>query len=174
MGTRAAVRLGLFAAAGLLSFACATSIPTTGIIKMSADTYRLSRVDPGGQYPDAEAMRAAVTAEADAFAKGQGKVAVPIATHQETMRVGHLTTIDYEFRLASPRELPAKAAAAPPQPAVIEAAKPAASPAAEPKPTQPMSAELYNELIRLDDLRKRGILTDEEFRILKNQLIGGH
>ena len=170
MGTRVAALLSLCAVLGLLGAAC-TALPTTGIVKVSADTYRLTRVDPGGQYPDTAAMRAAVTAEADAFAKGQGKVAIPIATHEETMRVGHLSTIDYEFRLESPGEAPAKAAPTPPP--VAEAAKAPAAPAVDPRPSQAMPVELYNELIRLDDLRKRGILTDEEFQILKSKLIAG-
>jgi len=171
MDTRS-VLLCLFGVVGLLSTACMTSMPTTGIVKLSADTYRLSRVDPGGQYPDAAAMRAAVIDEADSFAKGQGKIALPISTHEETMRVGHLTTIDYEFRLASLGEpLPSQVTM---PTAVSDAAKPALSPAAPPKPSQTMPVDLYNELLRLDDLRKRGILTDEEFQILKNRLIAGH
>jgi hypothetical protein len=31
--------------------------------------------------------------------------------------------------------------------------------------------ELYNELVKLDDLRKKGILTDDEFQAEKKKLL---
>jgi hypothetical protein len=33
--------------------------------------------------------------------------------------------------------------------------------------------DYYDELIRLDDLRKRGILTEDEFQTLKAKIIAG-
>jgi len=160
----------------------------TGLQQLTPDTFRVSRVDGGGRYPDAAAMKAAIIDEANAFAQRQGKVAVPISGHDETLR-GHLLTADYEFRLASPGEAatapvvpaPSPAAAAPAPPAVAPpvaatlgvvapaavapAAVAAAPPAADSKPS------FYDELIMLDDLRKRGILTDAEFQSLKAKLI---
>jgi hypothetical protein len=42
-----------------------------------------------------------------------------------------------------------------------------------PAPTAPIiPADLYNELMKLDDLRKRGILTDAEFEAQKQKLLG--
>jgi len=34
--------------------------------------------------------------------------------------------------------------------------------------------DLYTELIKLDELRKRGILTEAEFQALKTKLIAAH
>jgi hypothetical protein len=145
----------------------------SGIVRVSADTYRLSRVDGGGRYVDAAAMKAAVVNDANAFAQSQGKIAVPVATREEAMRVGHLSTIDYEFRLVAPGE-PAPLPAEPVQRAAAVAdqtlpktvdVQPAGKPEARP--------DLYTELIKLDDLRKRGILTEEEFQMLKARLLAG-
>jgi hypothetical protein len=149
------------------------SADVAGVVRASPDTYRLSRTDGGGRYADAAAMKAAVISDANAFAQSQGKIAVPVATREETMRVGHLSTIDYEFRLAAPGEPAPKSADAVQRPQAVAAEKPGAPvdvpPAgrAEPKP------DFYTELIRLDDLRKRGILTEEEFQTLKAKIIAG-
>ncbi len=177
--------------AGVLALvlsACAT--PATGIVELSADSYRLTRVDGVGRYPDAAAMKAALVEEANAFARRQGKVAVPMASREEAMRAGHLMTAELEFRLAAAGEVAAiaatpavlpsvpvvkSAAAAPVLPAPAAApALPAPTAASAPPSVAPdMKASLYNELIMLDDLRKRGILTDAEFQALKTKLLAG-
>ncbi|MBS0395431.1 MAG: hypothetical protein JSR54_12450, partial [Proteobacteria bacterium] len=81
---RSPLALIVLVAAGLAG--CAT--PGTGLVQTGPDAYRLSRIDSTGQYPDSAALRAAVEAEAEAFAHQQGRVLVPVATREETMRVG--------------------------------------------------------------------------------------
>ena len=49
-------------------------------------------------------------------------------------------------------------------------------PASEPAPPvaaseKPAAGDLYTELIKLDDLRKRGILTEEEFQAEKKKVL---
>lgn len=62
----------------------------------------------------------------------------------------------------------AKAAAEVPPAAAGSQASPAASPAG--KPARSVD-ELYDQLIKLDDLRKKGILTDEEFEVQKRKVL---
>jgi hypothetical protein len=191
--------VGAIAGPALLVSACMSASMGTGLTQLSSDTYRLSRIDGVGRYPDAAAMTAAVIEEADAFARTKGKVAVPLSTHQETMRAGHLSTVEYEFRLAALGEPAAKPAAATPDttvnadpkgtggataaaPTPVAAQAPPVAKAAEvpvaaavvqaPRASAPEAKpDLYNELIMLDDLRKRGILTDAEFQALKTKLL---
>jgi len=70
---------------------------------------------------------------------------------------------------------PPMAAAAPPAPAPSETPAPAvASESAAPAVAAPGSIstdELYRELVKLDDLRKRGILTEEEFLAEKKKIL---
>jgi hypothetical protein len=179
-------------AAGLLG-GCAT--PQTGLRQIAPDTYRISRVDPGGQYADPAAMRAAVLAEAAAFAKAKGGIALAVATREETLPVGRLSTIDYEFRVAPAGTVDAPAAggnaavrpataptAAPAAPAASAAsappshAVPAVASATGPEPPRQALrsvSQLHEDLLKLEDLRSRGILTDEEFARLKQRLIDG-
>ena len=179
-------RGGLGAAlAAIVVGGCMSASMGTGLQQLTPDTYRLSRVDGAGRYADAAAMKAALVDEANAFASKQGKTVVPISDHEETLR-GHLLTAEYEFRLAAPGEAVAAVAAPPPQAApvpprpVADTTPVAPATAAEPAPTVaalPTSAtmapkpDFYSELLMLDDLRKRGILTDAEFQALKTKLI---
>ena len=140
-----------------------------GIVELSPNTYRLSRVDGGGVFADAAAMKASVVDEANAFAQRKGKIAVPIATREERMKVGRLSTVEYDFRLVSPGEMTAKPAEAMRRPDVTTAETAPARPADQPPP----KPDLYGELIKLDDLRQRGILTEQEFQKLKTRLIDG-
>ena len=167
--------------AALLAGGCISSGP----VQLSADTYRLSRADGGGVYADAAAMKAAVIGEANAFAQSRGKIAVPVEVHEEATRVGHLSTIDYDFRLMAPGDpvpKPAEPARQPAEP-VRQSAEPARLPDAAGEQQKPVvvaaapagkvdaKPDIYTELIKLDELRRRGILTEEEFRTLKAKLI---
>jgi hypothetical protein len=178
-----------FALLGVALLLGACSYP--GMVRLSTDTYRLSRADAGHVYADTAALRAAVAADAQAFAQRKGMTAVEVAVHEDTLQIGHLSTIDYDFRLVPPAlaatPSPAVAAAAPSTPAAVAAAPaaPAAvvtpAAAATPLPIAPAQApapavaqrNYYDELIRLDDLRKRGILTEDEFQTLKAKILAG-
>ena len=167
--------------------ALAGGCTTPGIVRVSGDTYRVSRADPGHVYADEAAMKAAAVADADAFARGRGMVAMPISFVSDTLAVGHLTTLDYEFRLVpvgtaagaaatpAPAPVPAPVPAPMPTPAATRAAPmPVATSSAALPTSTPMAAphrDYVDELIRLDDLRKRGILTEDEFQTLKAKII---
>jgi hypothetical protein len=156
------------AAISLLALAGCASNP--GVVATGNDTYTLSRTDRGGSFGDLGTTKADLVREANQFAAGRGKAAVQVA-----MKENHLiapegyTNVTYEFRLVDPAEARAvevKAAAEP----VVKAA-PVAVPAAPVAVGQ--GKDLYGELLRYDDLRKRGIITDAEFDQIKKKLLNG-
>ena len=163
---RRAARPGLILAA-LVVGACTSA----GIVQLSPDTYRMSRVDGGGVYADAAAMKASVINDANAFAESRGKIAVPIATHEESLR-GHLSTIEYEFRLVTAGE-PAPKPTEPARPPQLATGEKVEKADTRPADTTASKPDFYTELIRLDDLRKRGILTEDEFQTLKAKILAG-
>ena len=77
----------------LLSFSFVSALLFTGcqnpgIVQLSPDTYMLSRVDHGGVFGNASALKAGVISDANAFAASQGKIAIPLAMKETPMVVG--------------------------------------------------------------------------------------
>jgi Short C-terminal domain len=118
---------------------------STGIVQTSPDTYKVSQKSAGGIFTDTAKLRDEVIQEANAFAASRGKIAVPIASHSEHPLVGGLPSFEYEFKLA------------------------------DKSPSEPVATEkhgdLYVELLKLDDLRKKGLITDAEFEAQKQKLL---
>ncbi len=75
--------------------ACATP----GIVKLSSDTYVISRSDYGGIFGNAAVMKAQVIDEANNFAEEQGKVAKKVSIKEVPLAPGRLATIEYKFKL---------------------------------------------------------------------------
>jgi hypothetical protein len=126
--------------------------------------------------------------QAEAYAESHGKVAVAVPQLGTLSGIDRGGVVEYRFRLLDkggpvpqPAALPLRpeAAAAKVEKGVeVETAKAeskiAEQPAKEPNSAQPeRKPDLYNELIKLDDLRKRGILTEEEFQAQKKKLLDG-
>jgi hypothetical protein len=136
------------------------------IVQMAPDTYFLSRADHGGIFGNAETMTADVIGEATQFAQERGKVAVPISLNTTPAFPGHFATVRYQFRLVDQDSPEARRATLSPVPNVRIETPPTSAPS-------PPSKDIYAELLRLDDLRKRGVLTDNEFEVQKRKLLEG-
>ncbi|MGO9623252.1 MAG: SHOCT domain-containing protein [Steroidobacteraceae bacterium] len=154
----------------LLFFAIAGCAANPGIVQMSPDTYLLSREDKGGIFGNASAMHAAVIDEANKFAASKGKVAIPITTHETAMGPGHFATFDYQFRLVDPNSPDAKSTPMIQRPDVVVQQNENKSVEVH-STTVPPKPDVYTELLKLDDLRKKGIITDEEFQAQKAKLL---
>jgi hypothetical protein len=106
---------------------------------------------------------------ANAFAASKGKVAVPIAATETPAAPGRMPTFEYQFRLVDKDDPSASGAALIPRAdVVVEMPAPSNPPAAAP---EKKSKDVYTELLKLDDLRKRGLLTDAEFEAQKRKLL---
>ena len=122
--------------------------PVPGIVESSPNLYTVtvqekssSNVDPKNR-----AVR-----EAMDFAEGKGKVSIPISIHQH--EYGTFTDwvrVEYQFKLVEKND--------------PQARRPTANDA-EKKPDE------YTELLKLDDLRKKGIITQAEFESEKRKLL---
>jgi len=165
-------------AGGLLATGC--SAPEAR--SLGGDVYALtasaSRYNTG--------KREDLARQAAAFAESRGKVAVALPQPGTLSGIDRGGVVEYRFRLVdkdgsarqAPAEpvAPAKAEATPPPaPASPAKAEPPAAPkeASPARPIEPAGPrpDLYGELIKLDDLRKRGILTEAEFQAQKKKLL---
>lgn len=140
------------------------------IVKLPGDTYSITRTDKGGSLDDIGSTRASMIHEANDFAAKQGKVASTVSMKDSPAAVQGFTTVEYRFTLVDKDALPQTAVSTTPTDSVPPKANSAlASPLT--RAQGPHSIDIYNELIKLDELRKRGILTDEEFAREKKKVL---
>lgn len=128
---------------------CIAGCQSSGIVRLSPDSYMLCKNSAAGMFANMPKLRASVIGEANAFAESKGKIALPISSHDSRPPFG-FPTFEYQFRLVDTNALQATRAAMPEE-----------------------EHDLYSELIKLDDLRKKGLLTDAEFDAQKKKLLDG-
>ncbi len=145
-----------------------------GIVKLSQDTYMLSRTDKGGVFGNTSAMKADVIREANEFAASQGKIAIPISLNESPMYIGHFASVDYQFRVVDESDPEARRINLVPRPNVVIEKTEKTTMDVNTKDQTNRPKDIYPELLKLDDLRKRGILSQEEFDAQKKKLLGGN
>ncbi|PIZ83329.1 MAG: hypothetical protein COX96_08330 [Candidatus Omnitrophica bacterium CG_4_10_14_0_2_um_filter_44_9] len=158
---------------GILVSGCANP----GIVKLSPDTYMLSRVDHGGIFGNAASLKAGVIRDANTFAESQGKIAIPLASQDVPMvpggygRVGTFASFEYQFRVVDKNDPEARRTSLVPRPDIVIDKTEKVSANIRSKDITEKQPDLYTELTKLDDLQKKGILTDEEFQAQKKRLL---
>jgi len=150
-----------------------TGCANPGIVKLSPDTYMLTRTDKGGVFGNASRMKANVIREANEFAASQGKVAIPISLKEDPMYIGHFASVEYQFRVVDKSDPEAGRVSLVPRPNIVIDKTEKSSVDIHTKDQTEKSRDVYVELIKLDDLRKKGILTDAEFEAQKKKLLDG-
>lgn len=164
-------RLLCMAGLAVLLIGCANP----GIVSLSPDTYMLTRTDKGGIFGNASAMKADVIREANEFASSQGKVAIPLFVHEQPMLVGRqLASIEYQFRVVDKSDPEARRTSLKPMPNMVIESKETIKVDAQTKSENVGQKDIYGELIKLDDLKKRGILSEAEFEAQKKKLLSAN
>lgn len=145
-----------------------------GIVQMSPDTYMLTRTDKGGIFGNPSAMKADVIREASEFAAKQGKVAIPLASNEQALQVGRsFASYEYQFRVVDRTDPEARRVNLVPRPNVVIEKTEKTTVDVRAKDETERPKDVYTELLKLDDLRKRGIITEAEFDAQKKKLLGG-
>jgi Short C-terminal domain len=151
----------------LLAAACAK--PGT-VVQLSPDTYMVSRTDKGGVFGSASAMKVDAIREASEFAAGKGKVAIPLHIRETPAAPGGFASVEYQFRVLDKSDPEARRVSVVPRSdAPIEKTEKAESGGGI-----DVRVDVYGQLIKLDELRRRGILTEAEFDAQKRKLLGEH
>ena len=129
----------------------------------------ISKVDRGGVFGDAGKMKASVIREANEFAEKQGKIAIPLSSSEKPMQVGSFATYEYQFRVVSEGDPEAKRTSLVPRANMVIEKKEDIKIDITNKSND--KVDLYTELSKLDDLKKKGIITEKEFQDLKRELL---
>jgi hypothetical protein len=139
------------------------------VLKLSEDTYLAIRSSKAGIFVSMAKLKIATIREANDFAARLGKVIVPISTQETPPMPGRWPTVEYQFRLVEKEDPAAKGGALLPRADVVIESK--THNVTDITHTDEKKPDLYTELTKLDDLRKRGLLTDEEFAQQKKRLL---
>ena len=139
------------------------------ITPLSSDTYLASKTSAGGIFVAMDSIKAEVISASNAFAESKGKVAIPIAAQERPAMPGRNPSFEYQFRLVD-RDSPAASGGAliPRADVVVEKSEKIS---ADVQIKESKAPDLYTELTKLDDLRKKGIITEEEFAAQKKRLL---
>lgn len=142
-----------------------------GVIEISPDTYMLSREDHAGIFGNGASFRSEVIVAANKFAASQGKIAIPISSQFTPHAPGRFASFEYQFRTVNKGDPEARRTSLLPKADVVIEQKQDIN--ANIKVDNAKSKDLYAELVKLEDLRKKGILTKAEFEAQKKILLEG-
>ena len=145
---------------------CATS----DIVPMGTDTYMIAQTSAGGIFKAMSSLKTEVIQRANQFADSKGKVAIPVASKETPARPGRMPSFEYQFRLVEKSDPKASGVALVPRADIVVESKVTAS--SESNGTKPsQSKDVYVELLKLDELRKKGILSEAEFQAQKERIL---
>ena len=145
---------------------CATAAP----IAMGNDTYMISQTSAGGVFTNMGSLKSDVIQRANAFAESKGKVAIPLASKESPAVPGRsMPNFEYQFRLVSKDDPRATGTALVPRPDVVIEQHDSVK--TDVQVHHDAQKDMYTELMKLDDLRKKGIITDAEFDAQKKKLL---
>ncbi len=158
----------------VLLTACALSLTacaTADVIPMGTDTYMISQTSAGGMFKSMSSLKAGVIKRANEFADSKGKVAIPMAAQETPSAPGRMPNFEYQFRLIDKDDPRAAGNSLVKRPDVVIENRGPQGPAVVVNNGEAKSQDVYTELIKLDDLRKKGIITEAEFEAQKQKIL---
>jgi hypothetical protein len=155
----------LLFASGIVALASTTKVET-----VSDNTYAITRTATTGFDRDVDKLKQEAQADAAKYCSDKGKTLKVVMVTSERPHFGGgyaWAKIAFQALDANDPRLTAPVAA----PSAIGGAAPVTDSAAGPAPLPTQAGDLYTEILKLDDLRKRGLLTDKEFESEKKKLL---
>ena len=164
-----------FKFASVASVLALAACASADIVPMGTDTYMISQTSAGGVFTNMGTLKSEVIQRANAFAESRGKVAIPVAAKEQPPFPGRMPNFEYQFRLVDRNDPRAAGGGLVKTPDVLVESRGLAPSVVVNAPTkeQARSPDIYTELLKLDDLRKRGIITEAEFEVQKRRLLEG-
>ena len=147
----------------------------SNMVQLSPDTYMVRVEDHGGIFAfNRGKLKSSAIQQANDFAASKGKVAIPVAMDSHPVGVlGDWASVEYQFRVVSNDDPEARRTSLTPRPDVIIQNNSNISADIKTKDQSNKTKDVYTELIKLDELKKKGIITDAEFETQKKKLLSG-
>lgn len=161
-------RLFTMLSAIMILSGCASN---SGVMPIGKDTFMVSRQAASG-FSGSGTLKAEAFQEASQHCEALGKNIQVVSTHEAAPPyvLGNFPKAEIQFMCLDARD--------------AELNRPKLRKSADSvievkndihiKDETPKSSNVYSELIKLDDLRKKGILTDSEFDVQKKKLLSGN
>ncbi len=127
-----------------------------------------SKTSGGGVFTSMASLKAEVISAANAFAEGKGKIAIPLASQETPAAPLRNPSFEYQFRVVDKNDPEAKRTSLVPRADVVVEKTEKIS--ADVRTKEVKAPDLYSELTKLDELRKKGVITEEEFATQKKRL----
>lgn len=144
------------------------------IVQLSPDTYMITRISRAGIFASPSKLKAGVIRDANAFAASNGKIAIPLAaTEKPVGGPGQWPSFEYQFRVVDASDPEARRTSLTPRADVVIENNHNITGDIRTKDETPQRRDMYEELIKLDDLRSKGIITDAEFQSQKQKILSG-
>ena len=137
------------------------------VIPISGNTYLIST----SSAFNGTSKKDLIIQKANEFASNRGKVAVAVSLKESHPVVGFGGQFEYQFKLVDPNSPEANNTSLQPLPNVVVEKTEKISKDAHTKTSGEPKKDLYTELTKLDELRKKGIITNDEFEIQKKKLL---
>jgi len=152
-----------------------STLSTDEIVRVSPDTYMLRVEDHAGIFAfNRGKMKATALKKANAFAESKGKIAVPVYLKEHPVGVlGDWASVEYQFRVISENDIEARRTSLKPRADFVVDKNINIKGKVETRNSSDRKPDLYNQLIKLNDLRSKGILTESEFIKQKELLLKG-
>ena len=157
----------------LLPVAVFTGCKSTDFVQLSPDTYMLTVEDHAGIFGgSAASLESRTIREADAFAASKGKIAIPVDMKQNPVGgFRQWPSCQYQFEVLDTNDPAAQRTSLTPRADIVVEKTDKIAADIRTREDANRKPDLYTELTKLDDLRKRGIITDEEFASQKQKLL---
>jgi len=146
---------------------------TAEIVPIGTDSYMIAQTSAGGVFKAMASLKSEVMQRANAFAESKGKVAIPIAAKESPAYPGHMPSFEYQFRLVDKNDPRATGGGLIRRADVVVENHISTKPERTRTDTEPRK-DIYVELTKLDELRKKGLLSDAEFETQKHRLLNGN
>ncbi len=153
----------------ILSILLLVGCSNPGIVQISPDTYMPYREDHAGIFGSGSALKAGVIRDANQFAKKKGKVVIPISSQYKPVgyRPADWASFEYQFRVVSKDDPEYRRTSLIQRPDLVTDEHIDID--IQNENQEPKSG--YSKLIQLDDLRKKGIITEDEFEAEKKEIL---
>ncbi len=110
--------------------------------------------------------------QANAFAASQGKIAIPVSMKEHPVGVlGDWANVEYQFMVVDKNDPAARRTSLAPRADVVIEKTEKITADVQTKDVSDKKQDTYTELMKLDDLRKKGVITDAEFAAEKQKIL---